>query len=153
CCPTAAATTSTTTDYSRWRSTRIPSSKWTVRRRISISTVRSRGAQPPQGRRWPWTATAIARTCWGDRWRSGSRWRAADGWSRGTCSTRVRLPRYATPLPPSAPAADRRDAMARGAWAAALVVACATFALYYATLLPGLDFGDTGSFQTVVGAP
>jgi len=43
--------------------------------------------------------------------------------------------------------------MARGAWAAALVVACATFALYYATLLPGLDFGDTGSFQTVVGAP
>ena len=39
------------------------------------------------------------------------------------------------------------------AWAAAVGVACAAFALYYATLLPGLDFGDTGSFQTVVAAP
>src|SRR5689334_10433309 len=39
------------------------------------------------------------------------------------------------------------------AWAAAVGVACTAFALYYATLLPGLDFGDTGSFQTVVAAP
>jgi hypothetical protein len=39
------------------------------------------------------------------------------------------------------------------AWAAAAGVACAAFILYYSTLLPGLDFGDTGSFQTVVTAP
>src|SRR5439155_3210596 len=43
--------------------------------------------------------------------------------------------------------------MPQRAWFAAAVVACATFALYYATLLPGLDFGDTGSFQTLVAAP
>jgi hypothetical protein len=43
--------------------------------------------------------------------------------------------------------------MARRAWAAAIAVACAAFALYYATLLPGFDFGDTGSFQTIVGTP
>src|SRR2546423_14046266 len=40
--------------------------------------------------------------------------------------------------------------MARRAWAPALVVAGAAFALYRATLLPGVDFGDTGSFQTLV---
>ena len=39
------------------------------------------------------------------------------------------------------------------AWAAAVAVAGAAFALYHATLLPGFDFGDTGSFQTVVTAP
>ena len=43
--------------------------------------------------------------------------------------------------------------MPKRAWAAAAGVACAAFALYYRTLLPGLDFGDTGSFQTVVAAP
>ena len=36
--------------------------------------------------------------------------------------------------------------------AAILVSACA-FALYDATLLPGVDFGDTGSFQATVGSP
>ena len=36
--------------------------------------------------------------------------------------------------------------------AAAIVVSAAAFALYYATLLPGFDFGDTGSFQTMVGS-
>jgi hypothetical protein len=36
--------------------------------------------------------------------------------------------------------------------AAAIVVSAAAFALYYATLLPGFDFGDTGSFQTTVGS-
>jgi hypothetical protein len=36
--------------------------------------------------------------------------------------------------------------------AAALVVSAAAFALYHATLLPGFDFGDTGSFQTAVGS-
>jgi Protein O-mannosyl-transferase TMEM260-like len=37
--------------------------------------------------------------------------------------------------------------------AAAGVVAVAAFALYRSTLLPGFDFGDTGSFQTIVGFP
>ena len=32
-------------------------------------------------------------------------------------------------------------------------MAGAAFALYHATLLPGLDFGDTGSFQTIVNTP
>ncbi len=36
---------------------------------------------------------------------------------------------------------------------AAAIVAAAAFALYHATLLPGFDFGDTGSFQTIVGSP
>jgi hypothetical protein len=40
----------------------------------------------------------------------------------------------------------------RRALAALLVGACA-FALYHATLLPGVDFGDTGSFQATVGSP
>src|SRR5262245_55410387 len=33
------------------------------------------------------------------------------------------------------------------------MVAGAAFALYRSTLLPGLDFGDTASFQTVAGSP
>ena len=37
--------------------------------------------------------------------------------------------------------------------AAAGVVAAVAFALYRSTLLPGFDFGDTGSFQTIVGLP
>jgi hypothetical protein len=36
--------------------------------------------------------------------------------------------------------------------AAAIIVGAAAFALYHATLLPGFDFGDTGSFQTTVGS-
>jgi hypothetical protein len=36
--------------------------------------------------------------------------------------------------------------------AAAVLVTAAAFALYSATLLPGFDFGDTGSFQTTVGS-
>ena len=32
-------------------------------------------------------------------------------------------------------------------------VALAALALYWATLLPGFDFGDTGSFQTIVSFP
>jgi MFS family permease len=43
--------------------------------------------------------------------------------------------------------------MTRRGLIAALIVALASFALYRATLLPGLDFGDTGSFQTMVGSP
>jgi hypothetical protein len=35
---------------------------------------------------------------------------------------------------------------------AALIAAGAAFALYRATLLPGVDLGDTGSFQTMVGS-
>jgi len=37
--------------------------------------------------------------------------------------------------------------------AAAVLVAVTAFVLYRATLLPGFDFGDTGSFQTIVGFP
>jgi 4-amino-4-deoxy-L-arabinose transferase-like glycosyltransferase len=43
--------------------------------------------------------------------------------------------------------------MTRRAGLVALTVALAAFALYRATLLPGFDFGDTGSFQTMVGSP
>ena len=43
--------------------------------------------------------------------------------------------------------------MTRRGLLAALIVALAAFALYRATLLPGVDFGDTGSFQTMVGSP
>ena len=43
--------------------------------------------------------------------------------------------------------------MTRRGVLAALTVALAAFALYRATLLPGVDFGDTGSFQTMVGSP
>jgi hypothetical protein len=43
--------------------------------------------------------------------------------------------------------------MSRWHLAAACAVTGAAFALYHATLLPGLDFGDTASFQTMVGSP
>ena len=43
--------------------------------------------------------------------------------------------------------------MSRRGLLAALTVALAAFALYRATLLPGVDFGDTGSFQAMVGSP
>src|SRR3954471_5427441 len=36
--------------------------------------------------------------------------------------------------------------------AAAMLVGLAAFALYRSTLLPGVDFGDTGSFQATVGS-
>src|ERR1700738_2853716 len=42
--------------------------------------------------------------------------------------------------------------MARRALLSAFAVALAAFALYDATLLPGVDFGDTGSFQATVGS-
>src|SRR6185369_15321162 len=35
----------------------------------------------------------------------------------------------------------------------AATVAIGSFALYHATLLPGLDLGDTASFQVVTGLP
>jgi hypothetical protein len=34
----------------------------------------------------------------------------------------------------------------------AVIVVVAAFALYRATMLPGFDFGDTGSFQTIAGS-
>ena len=37
--------------------------------------------------------------------------------------------------------------------AAALLVSLAAFAIYFSTLLPGFDFGDTASFQVMAGAP
>src|SRR3979490_1691466 len=45
-----------------------------------------------------------------------------------------------------------RVEMTRWAVLAAIAVTAVTFALYRAALLPGLDFGDTGSFQTMVGS-
>jgi MFS family permease len=42
--------------------------------------------------------------------------------------------------------------MGRRAFLPAFAVALVAFALYHATLLPGVDFGDTGSFQTTVGS-
>jgi hypothetical protein len=43
--------------------------------------------------------------------------------------------------------------MSRRGLLAALTAAALSFVLYRATLLPGVDFGDTGSFQTMVGSP
>ncbi|HEY7293354.1 MAG TPA: DUF2723 domain-containing protein [Vicinamibacterales bacterium] len=46
------------------------------------------------------------------------------------------------------------DAHASGRWtiAAAVLVAVAAFVLYWTTLLPGVDLGDSGSIQTTVGS-
>jgi hypothetical protein len=41
----------------------------------------------------------------------------------------------------------------RRAFGGAAAVAIVAFALYHSTLLPGFDFGDTGSFQATVGSP
>lgn len=43
--------------------------------------------------------------------------------------------------------------MVKRGFTGAAAVAIAAFALYRATLLPGFDFGDTGSFQATVGSP
>jgi hypothetical protein len=43
--------------------------------------------------------------------------------------------------------------MSRRGLLAAFAAAAVAFTLYRATLLPGVDFGDTGSFQTMVGSP
>jgi hypothetical protein len=43
--------------------------------------------------------------------------------------------------------------MSRRGLLAAFAAAALSFVLYRATLLPGMDFGDTGSFQTMVGSP
>lgn len=50
------------------------------------------------------------------------------------------------------PASAHRSAV-RPRLLAALLLAGGVFALYRATLLPGADFGDTGSFQATVGSP
>ena len=54
---------------------------------------------------------------------------------------------------PSAKDAEAAAPPARVVWTVAAVVAATAFALYHATLLPGVDFGDSGSFQTTVGSP
>ncbi len=54
---------------------------------------------------------------------------------------------------PSSAVDKTAGATAGVVWAAAGIVVAAAFALYHATLLPGVDFGDTGSFQTTVGSP
>jgi hypothetical protein len=59
-------------------------------------------------------------------------------------------------LPPSAARAEREGlAVLRRpipVQVPALLVAAAAFALYRSTMLPGFDFGDTGSFQATVGS-
>ena len=47
---------------------------------------------------------------------------------------------------------DAPHAMSRRGLLPAFAVALIAFALYHATLLPGVDFGDTGSLQTTVGS-
>jgi hypothetical protein len=67
-----------------------------------------------------------------------------------------RSTRSARSSPPSAARADR-EALAlpptRLPSAALAALVARAFALYRATMLPGFDFGDTGSFQTTVGSP
>lgn len=46
----------------------------------------------------------------------------------------------------------RRRPSSSVTWAAALIVAIFAFWLYHSTLLPGLDLGDTPSFQTMGGS-
>ncbi len=53
---------------------------------------------------------------------------------------------------PSATRTDRTRAADRRTLAAALAVSLVAFLLYRATLLPGVDLGDSGSFQTMVGS-
>jgi transmembrane protein TMEM260 (protein O-mannosyltransferase) len=53
-------------------------------------------------------------------------------------------------LPPNARAPDAGPRTSL-VWLAALGCALGAFALYRATLLPGVDFGDTGSLQTMAG--
>jgi hypothetical protein len=57
---------------------------------------------------------------------------------------------FVLPSPPNERDDNRQAIVIRRT--SALVVALAAFALYHATLLPGVDFGDTGSIQTVVGS-
>jgi hypothetical protein len=56
-------------------------------------------------------------------------------------------------LQPSAAHADEDRPRGWRVRIAALAVAVASFGLYHATLLPGVDFGDTGSLQATVGSP
>src|SRR5262245_55856569 len=71
----------------------------------------------------------------------------------------VRSKTFVQPSPPNGRDDNRRTVVlrrtlstrTRSPWAA-VIVALAAFVLYYATLLPGVDFGDTGSIQTVVGS-
>ena len=54
-------------------------------------------------------------------------------------------------LPPSASGERAPSMINRRLLVAATAVAASAFALYHATLLPGVDFGDTGFFQTMAG--
>src|SRR5262245_4920300 len=58
---------------------------------------------------------------------------------------------FAPRSPGSAPDSER--GAHRRALPSACVIGLAAFGLYYATLLPGFDFGDTGHLQTTVGSP
>jgi Protein O-mannosyl-transferase TMEM260-like len=54
-------------------------------------------------------------------------------------------------VPASPPNAPRVDARAVTLWLAAVTVSVAALVVYRSTLLPGVDFGDSGSIQTTVG--
>ena len=124
-----------------------PSSKSTARRVISIWTARSRAARSPRARRSPSTPTPS---------RGGAR--PSDG-----AGDRHRAPRMGRAAPRAQHAAARRHPrrhrretrLALTSWRSPppSCVALAAFALYHATLLPGLDFGDTASLQTIAGSP
>ena len=53
---------------------------------------------------------------------------------------------------PNAAASEGARPSAQAAGIAAALVAAGALTLYHATLLPGVDFGDTGSFQTTIGS-
>src|SRR4029077_21133791 len=129
----------------------------------------------------PSAATAIAPRCSGSRWTSASSPRGAGGSSRATSSTRDRSPRSARSSPRSAARAKRvsnsqlsrlnsqlstlkaqRSRLNAPASTlkvesleliVAVLVSVLAFVLYRATMLPGFEFGDTGSFQATVGSP
>src|SRR3954469_2355425 len=81
---------------------------------------------------------------WRDRCVSASARRAAAGSSRTTSSTRAGSSR-------SEPSS--RQSVRAPRVAAAVVVATIAFWAYTATLLPGVDLGDTGGFQAAVPWP
>ena len=125
-----------------------PSSKSMARRRTSIWTGRWHGGRLRPAPLYPSTATVIARRCSTGRWASEFSWPPRLGRPRHVLNTRpaaeIRAPRGRE--------AGQRAAMTRGAGAAAAAVTALTFVLYRATMLPGLELGDSASFQVMVGS-
>ena len=149
----APATISTTTGCFEAAVDTEPSSKSTARRRTWISTARSPAAPSPPGRPSRSTAIATAPSCSPGRCSSASV-TARRGWvePRHVLNTRPLGEVRALIESQARVAGDRGGPRLASAIAAALAVALGSFALYRATLLPGVDFGDTGSIQTMVGS-